>query len=280
MIIYKVTNLINGKIYIGQSTKDDPNYFGSGTYIRRAVKQYGIENFNKEILCECNTREEMNELEIKYIKEFNSKSPNGYNLSDGGDSGPGLFGDRNPSKRPEMKEKARKRMIGDRNISKRDDIKRKISEKLKGSKKNISEEGMKRLVETSRERFNNNNPMSHPEFKEKLLEVVKSDEYKKKMSEATSGTKNGMYGKKHSEETKRKISEKIKESMKNPERIQQLKKLKSEESKQKMRMARLGFNKGKTYEEMYGIEKAKELRILRSISAKRQYEGKKNESNI
>ncbi|MEN6292457.1 MAG: NUMOD3 domain-containing DNA-binding protein [Methanobacterium sp.] len=211
MIIYKVTNLINGKVYVGQSVKNDKWYFGSGTYIKRAIEKYGLKNFKREIVCECNDREELNELEIHYIKELNCKIPNGYNISDGGDSGPGLFGDINPSKRPEVKEKMRKRMLGEGNPSKREDVKKKISEKNKGRKINYSEYGMERLVETSRERFINNNPMSHIEFKEKLLKIVKSEEYRKRMSEATKGNKNGMYGKNHSEETREKIRKRIKE---------------------------------------------------------------------
>ena len=47
MEIYKITNLINNKIYIGKDTTSDPNYFGSGLLINRAFKKYGKENFTK-----------------------------------------------------------------------------------------------------------------------------------------------------------------------------------------------------------------------------------------
>ena len=50
MIIYKTTNLINKKIYIGQDTKNNPNYLGSGKYFKYALKKYGKENFSKEII--------------------------------------------------------------------------------------------------------------------------------------------------------------------------------------------------------------------------------------
>ena len=50
MEIYIVTNKINGKIYVGQSTKSDPTYFGSGVSINRAIAKYGKENFKKEVI--------------------------------------------------------------------------------------------------------------------------------------------------------------------------------------------------------------------------------------
>ena len=85
MIIYKTTNLINGKIYVGQDSKNNFEYLGSGNLIRRSVKKYGKENFKKEILCECKTKEELNEREIYWIKKLKSQNKNiGYNITDGG----------------------------------------------------------------------------------------------------------------------------------------------------------------------------------------------------
>lgn len=86
MYIYKITNLINGKIYIGKCKKTvnkSKKYFGSGSLINKAIKKYGIENFEKTILIETENYKELNELEKKYIKDFNPE----YNISSGGDGG-------------------------------------------------------------------------------------------------------------------------------------------------------------------------------------------------
>lgn len=88
MQIYKITNLINDKIYIGKDTTDTKNYFGSGLLIKRAIKKFGIENFKKEILCECGSNQELCEKEQYWIKKFDSNNlKKGYNISEGGDGG-------------------------------------------------------------------------------------------------------------------------------------------------------------------------------------------------
>lgn len=85
MQIYKITNLINGKIYIGKDENNRKNYFGSGKIIKLAIKKYGKENFKKEILQECDTRENIIFAEQWWIWHLNSKYPNGYNIANGGE---------------------------------------------------------------------------------------------------------------------------------------------------------------------------------------------------
>lgn len=88
--IYKTTNLINNKIYIGQrkrskSVYEDSIYLGSGNILTLAVKKYGRHNFKREILEETYSLQDANEKEIKWIARFNSTDPNiGYNLDTGG----------------------------------------------------------------------------------------------------------------------------------------------------------------------------------------------------
>jgi len=92
MYIYKITNNINKKIYIGKST-DTRNhkqisYYGSGKLIQLAIKKYGVENFTKEIIDKCNTNIELCEREIYWISYYNSSDLTiGYNITNGGDGG-------------------------------------------------------------------------------------------------------------------------------------------------------------------------------------------------
>lgn len=84
--IYKTTNLINGKFYIGKHKTKNLNdgYLGSGKLLKRAIRKYGIENFHREILHVCESEKQMNALEKILVvpdAEIN------YNLCDGGQGG-------------------------------------------------------------------------------------------------------------------------------------------------------------------------------------------------
>lgn len=85
--IYKTTNLINNKFYIGQhkNNKNNPYYLGSGKILKYAIEKYGKENFIIEILEKCNSRKELNEREKYWIATL--KNENCYNISDGGNGG-------------------------------------------------------------------------------------------------------------------------------------------------------------------------------------------------
>jgi len=85
MIIYKITNLINNKIYIGRDKNNNPKYFGSGSLIKDAIKNYGKNNFKKEILETCDNESELNEREKYWIKNLNSQNLEiGYNICECG----------------------------------------------------------------------------------------------------------------------------------------------------------------------------------------------------
>jgi group I intron endonuclease len=94
MVIYKIKNKINGKIYIGQTVQDLNKRVGSHLKESRlnktdrpflnAIKKYGIENFEWEIIDEAKTLDELDEKEIYWIDNYNSLVPNGYNVLGGG----------------------------------------------------------------------------------------------------------------------------------------------------------------------------------------------------
>ena len=101
-IIYCFTNLINNKKYIGQSIRDDNSRYHNhicaikhetnneyDTPLHRSIRKYGLENFEYEILVKnVSDIELLNNLEIYYIKKFNSLIPNGYNIESGGKNCP------------------------------------------------------------------------------------------------------------------------------------------------------------------------------------------------
>ena len=82
-VIYKTTNIVNGKYYVGQHHTDiDDGYLGSGKLILLAIKKYGRHNFVREILEYCSD-DIIHERETYWIHHFNS-IVNGYNLTIGG----------------------------------------------------------------------------------------------------------------------------------------------------------------------------------------------------
>ena len=87
--IYKITNKINNKVYIGKHQTDDLNdgYMGSGKILRRARSKHGLENFVKEILYVFDTEEEMNAKEKELVTEEFCLREDTYNLCVGGQGG-------------------------------------------------------------------------------------------------------------------------------------------------------------------------------------------------
>jgi group I intron endonuclease len=86
--IYKTTNTINGKIYVGQHKAEtfDKYYKGSGQLLARAFKKYGKTNFTCEILATAETKEELNALEVYWIDRLAARDTEiGYNITEGGE---------------------------------------------------------------------------------------------------------------------------------------------------------------------------------------------------
>lgn len=99
--IYKITNKLTNKCYIGETMKSNPELRwnehkrkiekGIGCpALQDAVRKYGIDNFRFDVLIIC-FDEDRYRFEIEYIKKYNSMAPNGYNLTKGGEGG-GFYG--------------------------------------------------------------------------------------------------------------------------------------------------------------------------------------------
>ncbi len=201
--IYLITNIINGKVYVGLHVGNyDKYYYGSGKIIKKALKKYGKENFTREILIWCNDKISLDYCENFWINVFDSKKHTiGYNIMSGGKSG-GKHSD-------ESKQKMRESTTGMKHT---DEAKRKISE---------SKIGIPRSEECIRKRI------------EKIKGVKHSEEHNKKISESLKGN---TFAKGSKSRTGQKHTEKSKEKMRasrigNTNRVG---KLHSEESKKKI----------------------------------------------
>lgn len=164
--VYKITNLLNNKIYIGKHSTNDLNdgYMGSGVALMDAIQKYGIENFTKEILSFHNNEEELNIAEKNLVTlDFANKRDN-YNLREGGTGG-------KPNKETcqkisntlkgrklseETKKKISTSLIGNTYLLGyhfSDESKKKISEANKGKK--LSEETKQKMREAKKKYWNN-----------------------------------------------------------------------------------------------------------------------------
>lgn len=177
-VIYKVENLINNKLYVGQTSK--PRYTdrwsqhkynaktGKPGILYDAIRKYGIKNFRFLILEENIDINQLDNKEIYWISELNTKIPNGYNVSEGGKVPRGVP---SPTK----------------GIPRTEEVKNKIRASWTPERKL---EYSKRFSGSGNPRFG------------KLV----SQETKKKLSTAASGQNNPFYGKSHTDEAKQKIS--------------------------------------------------------------------------
>lgn len=197
--IYITTNLVNGMKYLGQkrfdSGKNWKTYLGSGKYFKRAVKEYGEENFERKIICICNTEEELNQAEYDLSVFLNVvESDDWYNLKYGGETMSGYHHTEESRKKMSLIHVGREPC--NKGIHMSEDTKQKESETMK--RKWNDEEYRKKTTE------------SH-------IGKSPSEETRRKMSQAKNGENNYWYGKKgketpmygkcHSNETKQKICE-------------------------------------------------------------------------
>jgi group I intron endonuclease len=90
MLIYKAINKINGKIYIGVTASTvlariQQHYKINKYLFGKALRKYGLQSFEFSVIDSALLKEIAFEKEMYWIKSYNSKAPNGYNLTNGGD---------------------------------------------------------------------------------------------------------------------------------------------------------------------------------------------------
>ncbi len=202
--IYKTINLVDGKQYIGKHIGElNDTYLGSGINIKAAIQKYGKENFKKEILYIAKNEEEMNEKEKYYIKIYNAvENPMFYNIAEGGEGGYVTKG-YTKEQRLNVNKKISEALSGENhpNYGKKltDEHKQKISEALK---EYWTDDKRK---ERSEKYSGKDNPMygKHHTKESRIKRIANTDfssyrneEYRNKMSKATSGKNNGNFGNK------------------------------------------------------------------------------------
>lgn len=102
MYVYLMTNMVNGKYYVGKTIKDSLDQYladaasmairgkNNRPLLHRAIRKYGADSFVIEPLAECETNADASNLERLWIILLSSKNHTiGYNLSDGGEGSPG-----------------------------------------------------------------------------------------------------------------------------------------------------------------------------------------------
>lgn len=165
MKVYKTTNLVNGKIYIGITNGNNKKYLGSGVLLKVDIKKYGKESFIVETLEDNIDIKDIEEKEKEYIKKFNSTDKElGYNIATGGS----------------YRKKVPKRKLS---IILKDVYEKNPEKRLLASKKNLGRK------------------MEHSDLRSESLKRYWSDKKKnvikkknKKGSEAKIGEKNPMFG--------------------------------------------------------------------------------------
>ena len=194
MVIYKTTNLINGKIYVGKDCNNNPKYLGSGNILKNAIDKYGRKNFKKEILELCDANNWC-DREKYWIEKLSSRDHKiGYNISEGGEGVCGCVFTEDHRKKISQALSGRTLPV---------EVKKKIS---------IINTGHKVSLETRQKLSKANSGSNSPNYGKPMPE-----DRKKKISISSSGKNNHNYGKigkncfhfgrKRSELTKQKIKE-------------------------------------------------------------------------
>jgi group I intron endonuclease len=278
--VYITTNLINGKQYVGDHSTNDlncsktQNYFGSGSIILKAIKKYGKQNFSRKILEYCDSKKISFISQQKYIEQYNTLEPNGYNISPTG----GLHVSNCHS-----------------NLTKK-----RISKSNTGKKR--SDESRKQMSDIAKNRKfpSHYNPISdkqknviiylHLMFNRGIHEISCVLNISKNSIKNFLQKQKYYKGRIYSQESKDKLSIKRKGIKRSPEVIIKMSnKLKgkipwnkglTKETDKRLIKKQSSLSKEKTYEELYGENRAKEIKINIKSSNKGKKRTKIQRQNI
>jgi group I intron endonuclease len=201
MIIYKTVNVLNGKFYVGQDSKNNPEYLGSGTVLKRAIEKHGRNNFIKETLEVCSTQEELNEREKYWIKETKAQEL-GYNIAEGGQGG-NTYSEETKQK---VSEFFKGRYVSPETVEKRKETRKKREQEnpdrykqTEERKKAIGDFHRGKEISEEQRQKNSERMKNFTNYSPEFLEMQNGENRR--------GEKSPMWGTKASEETRKKQSE-------------------------------------------------------------------------
>ena len=188
-LIYQITNLVNGKIYIGkhETINIEDDYFGSGKQLKRAINKYGLENFEFRILIDLKNREEMNLLEKLVVTEEFCSREDVYNIKIGGDGGWDYVNI--SGKAVSLKQQYARLSFEQRKC---------LSKKSQATRKKWSAERKneyKKLCRSNALEWNAKHPGYFAGERNPMYGCTHSDEARRKISIGQSGSRNSQYGK-------------------------------------------------------------------------------------
>jgi len=197
--VYITTNIINNKQYVGDHSTNNlekDNYLGSGKYFIKALNEYGKENFKREIINFFDTKQQSFDAQEKYINEYNTLVPNGYNIHPTGGSKAGYCSEEARKKISESNKGCIPWNKGKHGIYSKETL-----EKIaKGSKVHSSSMKNKHYDEKVKQKMKksaqtrDNTSFRTEEYRKRQSEInigkhsrVFSDEHKQKLSESHKG---------------------------------------------------------------------------------------------
>lgn len=206
--IYKTTNILNNKIYIGKRKgKFNKNYLGSGKYLLNAVNKYGKSNFKVEVIEWCKDLDDQNQKEIYWISKYRNLDTPMYNISNGGDGGniyEYLSDEQAKHVKRKISEYNKLGICGNKGKHLSSEHRRKISESNRGKKLTIEQIQHLREVHKGQKAWNKGLTKDDPRVaKYYRIGYTLSEETRRKIS---IGVKNAGIDWSKSDETKKKLS--------------------------------------------------------------------------